>query len=223
MKKLFLILPIIMIIGCAPNAVVETPEPEIAVEEIKKQLKEEIKEEVKEEIKQEETEKEPELTLETYDYKTDPDTLVVNINEDNLSEYVDVRIVQRSDGKYCIRTHSLMYDKGYVVVGYENCFFSMRSVGYEMEGKIYHMADDPGNTTLSDNPFIIEVAHSFTTEESAKEFLKDINEYYPHFESDKATIYYQKLEDVKFGYEITDDGVRTVNGEKTFCFANCPY
>lgn len=219
MKKLIFVLPIILILGCTPSETVVTPEPtEVNIEEIKEQLKEEIKEEVKEEIKAEE-----EITIDNYDFRTDPDTVIVNINNDNLSEYFDMRIIPIGNGTYSIRTHSLMYDKGYVMVGTDNCRFLIRSVGYEMGGQIYRMDDDSGNNISYEYPFDAEVAHGFTSEERAKEFLKNIYEYQPSFEKDNATIYYQKIEDVKFGYEITDDGTRIVNGEEIYINPNNPY
>ena len=219
MKKLIFVLPIILILGCTPTETVVTPEPtEVNIEEIKEQLKEEIKEEVKEEIKAEE-----EITIDNYDFRTDPDTVIVNINNDNLSEYFDMRIIPIGNGTYSIRTHSLMYDKGYVMVGTDNCRFLIRSAGYEMGGQIYRMDDDSGNNISYESPFDAEVAHGFTSEERAKEFLKDIYEYQPSFEKDNATIYYQKIEDVKFGYEITDDGTRIVNGEESYINPNNPY
>ncbi|MBO7693756.1 MAG: hypothetical protein J6T10_14140 [Methanobrevibacter sp.] len=219
MKKLIFVLPIILILGCTPTETVVTPEPtEVNIEEIKEQLKEEIKEEVKEEIKAEE-----EITIDNYDFRTDPDTVIVNINNDNLSEYFDMRIIPIGNGTYSIRTHSLMYDKGYVMVGTDNCRFLIRSAGYEMGGQIYRMDDDSGNNISYEYPFDAEVAHGFTSEERAKEFLKDIYEYQPSFEKDNATIYYQKIEDVKFGYEITDDGTRIVNGEESYINPNNPY
>lgn len=223
MKKLIFALPIILFLGCTSTETVVAPEPtEVNIEGIKEQLKEEIKEEVKQEIKVEEA-KEEEITIDNYDFRTDPDTVVVNINNDNLSEYFDMRIIPIGNGTYSIRTHSLMYDKGYVMVGTDNCRFLIRSVGYEMGGQIYHMDEDPGNNISYVYPFDAEVAHGFTSEERAKEFLKDIYEYHPSFEKDNATIYYQKIEDVKFGYEITDDGTRIVNGEEIYMNPNNPY
>ena len=228
MKKWILLLPIIMILGCAPTETVVAPEPtEVNIDEIKEQLKEEIKEEVKEEVKEEikaeEEAKEEEITIDNYDFRTDPDTVVVNINNDNLGEYFDMRVIPIWDGTYSIRTHSLMYDKGYVMVGADNCRFLIRSVGFEMDLQIYHMDDISGNNASYEYPFDAEVAHGFTSEERAKEFLKDIYEYYPSFEEDNATIYYQKIEDVKFGYEITEDGKRTVNGEVLYICPNNPF
>ena len=225
MKKWILLLPIVLILGCAPNeTIVSVPqEPEINIEEIKEQLKEEIKEEVKEEIKAEEQAKE-EITIDNYDYKTDPDTVVVNINNNNIDKYFDLRIVYIPKREtYSVRTHSLMYDKGYVVVGYENCSFNIRSAGFEMEGNIEYMADDPGNCIRWLSPFDAEVAHGFTTEENAKVFLKDIYEYDPSFESENATIYYQKIEDLKFGNEITNDNLRIINGEEIIMNPYNPY
>ena len=224
MKQIFYILPIILILGCSPTETVVAPEStEINIEEIKEQLKEEIKEEVKEEIKAEEQAKE-EITIDNYDYKTDPDTLAVHIGNNNIDQYFDLRIVYIPRREtYSVHTHSLMYDKGYVVVGYENCSFNIRSAGFEMEGNIEYMADDPGNCIRWLSPFDAEVAHGFTTEENAKVFLKDIYEYDPSFESENATIYYQKIEDLKFGNEITNDNLRIINGEEIIINPYNPY
>ena len=148
MKQIFYILPIILILGCAPTETVVAPEPmEINIEEIKEQLKkeikEELKEEIKEELKQEEDAKKPELTLENYDYKVDPDTVVVQINKDNIDEYVGLVAFERtyrdeedSAPFYCVQTHSKMYDEGYVCVGYENSFVVFDKGFYGNSGKV---------------------------------------------------------------------------------------
>ena len=209
MKKLIFVLPFILLLGCAPTETVVTPEPtEVNIEEIKEQLKEEIKEEVKEEIKAEEEAKAKEITIDNYDYKTDPDTLVVNINDDNLFDYIDLQIIQETDGNFLICTHSLMYDKGYVVVGTENCTLIMYVPGL----------DAPVGSGI----FTFKVPMSFTSEEEANKYLENINDFTITLENQDATIYYQKLEDVKFGYKF-EGGLRVVNGEETFCWKNCPY
>ena len=221
MKKWILLLPIIMILGCAPTETVVAPEPtKVSIEEVKEQLKEEIAEEVNEEIKKEETKEE--ITIDNYDYKTDPDTLIVNIGNNNIDQYFDLQIIQ-SNGKYYVATHSLMYDKGYVMVGIEHCDVSIRYLGYEYEGKIYSLPDTADNCWLVESPFNFYVASHFTSEESAQKFLIGLNDCHPTFKYNDATIYYQKIEDVKFGYEITEDGLRIVNGEELYINPNNPY
>ena len=224
MKKWILLLPIVLILGCAPNeTVVSVPqEPEINIEEIKEQLKEEIKEELKEEIKVEEETQEPKITIDNYDYKTDPDTLTVHIGNNNIDQYFDLKIVQSKD-EYCVSTHSLMYDKGYVMVGIENCDVSIRYLGYEYEGEIHTLPDTEDNYWLTENPFNYSVASHFTSEENAQEFLINIKDCHPNFKYEDATIYYQRIEDVKFGYEITEEGLRIVNGKELYINPNNPY
>lgn len=226
MKKLIFVLPFILLLGCAPTETVVAPEPtEINIEEIKEQLREEIKEEVKEEIRQEEAEKEPELTLETYDYRVDPDTVAVQINEDNMDEYIGTKIFELSNGTYSIRTYSPMYEKGYVVVGMENCVISvpLMNIIYEFEGETHPAADDPTTMYGCSNPFSLELNYGFSSEEKIKEYLKPLSEYQAKFNSPDAIIYYQKIEDVKFGYEVIDNQ-RIVNGVGDYVFnSECLY
>ena len=231
MKKWILLLPIILILGCAPNeTVVSVPqEPEINIEEIKKQLKKEIKEELKEEIKeeliQEEAAKEPELTLETYDYKVDPDTVIVQINEDNIEEYVSLVVFERTyrDEKdsapfYCVQTHSKMYDEGYVCVGYENSFVVFDKGFYGNSGKL----DE--NALATGCLFGNELCWKLPSKEKAEDYAnKGITFFEPNFDSQNATYYFQKIEDVKFGYEITEDGLRVLNGNELHLNPNNPY
>lgn len=231
MKKLIFLLPIILILGCTPNETViqEYPEPEINIEEIKEQLKkeikEELKEEIKEELKQEEAAKEPELTLETYDYKVDPDTVVVQINEDNIDEYVSLIYFERTyrDEKdstplYCVQTHSKMYDEGYVCVGYENSFVVFNKGFYGNSGEINQ------NSLAAGCLFGNELCWKLTSKEKAEEYAnKGIKYFEPNLDSPNATYYFQKIEDVKFGYEITDDGLRILNGKELHLSPNNPY
>lgn len=222
-----LVLSAFILMGCdnpiAEPIVVETKNnEEINVEELNiDEVKEELKEEIKQEVIEELTE-EPELTLENYDYKTDPDTLAVHIGNNNIDQYFDLKIVLTGNGTYSVRSHSLMYDKGYVIVGTEHCDITIRNLGYEFEGEVHNLSDVPDNIIRYPAPIEMEVAHGFTTIENAQLFLKDIKDYHPDFERDDAIIYYQKIEDVKFGYEVKD-GLRILNGEEIYVNADNLY
>lgn len=158
-------------------------------------------------------EPEEELTLANYDYKTDPDTIAVNITDENIDEYFDLKVVKsyKSD-TYYVLTHSLMYDKGYVVVGeyYANC--KVYGGAYELDGKVYEEKSDTlslGSYTVCN----IDIGHGFTDEATAQKYADKGIKAYIKMDYPDATIYYQKIEDVKFGYEM-DDGKRIINGEE---------
>ena len=181
------------------------------------------KEEIIEELKQEEAAKEPELTLETYDYKVDPDTVVVQINEDNIDEYVSLVAFERTyrdeeTPLYCVQTHSKMFDEGYVCVGYENSFVVFDKGFYGNSGKV------DKNSLAAGCLFGNEICWKLTSKDKAEEYAnKGIKYFEPNLDSPNATYYFQKFEDVKFGYEITDDGTRILNGKELHLSPNNPY
>lgn len=154
-----------------------------------------------------------EVSLEDYDYKTDPNTLAINITDENIDEYFDLIVVKSNkNDTYTVYTHSLMYDKGYVEVGYyyTNCKFY--GCSYEFDGKIYE--GDSNQISLgSDRICSMPVCHGFSDAATAQKYADKGIKAYIKMDYPDATVYYQKKEDVKFGYSM-EDGKRIVNGNE---------
>ena len=159
-------------------------------------------------VENEEPKPELEIDPKDYDYKTDPNTIAVNVTAENLSEYVSPVVIEKKDGTFSIAMHSLMYDKGYVVMGCYYCDWTWDAY-YMADGNVYHCPF--GSNYLFGN----DLGYKFETREQAQEYAdKGIEAFNPVFRYDDSLVYYQKLEDVKYGYEMKD-GKRILNGQES--------
>ena len=145
-----------------------------------------------------------------YDYRNDPDTIAVSLNNENISDYFDLIAIKNPEtGNYYVMIHSLMYDEGYVIVG--ESLTSMEFDFYDSTGKagsFYSSEYDNNGPSFGTIMFC-----SGLSEGNAQEAVeKGIDYFNPDFLYSDATIYYQQLDDVKYGYEIKN-GERIINNE----------
>ena len=141
----------------------------------------------------------------------DSDVIAVQINSNNIGEYFGFCIIETIDeGQpvYQIKLRSLMYDKGYTIVQYENTDlytlwgrkeWVLPNNLHQIIGDMYYYASMPADLVVEEY-LTKEEAEKRLDSISINDFrivfrVEDPEEY--EYEGKEAVIYYKKIEDVE--------------------------
>lgn len=190
MRKLYLVIISVLftfLLACNNSSTI----PDIIEEQEVQIVAEETKEDLIQEVPIEEAK---ELALEDDDIE-DPETITINITDDNIDEYFDLTVCEKTNSEgitlYYVQTHCLLLDQGFTCVDYENALFNCGYAAYNdtQTGNLLEM----DGTFLTDSPFEHNVGWFLSKEDAEKYAELGIKHFKPHFRSENATLYFEKM------------------------------